>query len=142
MNEVIIFTDGGAQGNPGKAGAAFVIYIDGKIKEYAVYVGERTNNEAEYLAVILALEKLKQLLGKERSKKTKVIINLDSELVSKQLRGEYKILEENLQKLFMKFWNLKFDFGEIEIKLIPREENKRADKLVKKIIFGENKKLF
>jgi ribonuclease HI len=142
MNEVIIFTDGGAQGNPGKAGAAFVIYIDGKIKEYAAYVGERTNNEAEYLAVILALEKLKQLLGKERSKKTKVIINLDSELVGKQLRGEYKILEENLQKLFMKFWNLKFDFGEIEIKLIPREENKRADKLVKKIIFGENKKLF
>jgi ribonuclease HI len=142
MNEVIIFTDGGAQGNPGKAGAAFVIYIDGKIKEYAVYVGERTNNEAEYLAVIFALEKLKQLLGKERSKKTKVIINLDSELVGKQLRGEYKILEENLQKLFMKFWNLKFDFGEIEIKLIPREENKRADKLVKKIIFGENKKLF
>jgi ribonuclease HI len=142
MNEVIIFTDGGAQGNPGKAGAAFVIYIDGKIKEYAVYVGEKTNNEAEYLAVILALEKLKQLLGKERSKKTKVIINLDSELVGKQLRGEYKILEENLQKLFMKFWNLKFDFGEIEIKLIPREENKRADKLVKKIIFGENKKLF
>ncbi|MFZ8805994.1 MAG: ribonuclease HI family protein [Minisyncoccia bacterium] len=142
MNEVIIFTDGGAQGNPGKAGAAFVIYIDGKIKEYAVYVGERTNNEAEYLAVILALEKLKQLLGKERSKKTKVIINLDSELVGKQLRGEYKILEENLQKLFIKFWNLKFDFGEIEIKLIPREENERADKLVKKIIFGENKKLF
>jgi ribonuclease HI len=142
MNEVIIFTDGGAQGNPGKAGAAFVIYIDGKIKEYAVYVGERTNNEAEYLAVILALEKLKQLLGKERSKKTKVIINLDSELVGKQLRGEYKILEENLQKLFMKFWNLKFDFGEIEIKLIPREENERADKLVKKIIFEENKKLF
>jgi ribonuclease HI len=142
MNEVIIFTDGGAQGNPGKAGAAFVIYIDGKIKEYATYVGERTNNEAEYLAVILALEKLKQLLGKERSKKTKVIINLDSELVGKQLRGEYKILEENLQKLFMKFWNLKFDFGEIEIKLISREENKRADKLVKKIIFGENKKLF
>jgi ribonuclease HI len=142
MNEVIIFTDGGAKGNPGKAGAAFVIYIDGKIKEYAVYVGERTNNEAEYLAVILALEKLKQLLGKERSKKTKVIINLDSELVGKQLRGEYKILEENLQKLFMKFWNLKFDFGEIEIKLIPREENERADKLVKKIIFEENKKLF
>jgi ribonuclease HI len=142
MNEVIIFTDGGSKGNPGKAGAAFVIYIDGKIKEYATYVGERTNNEAEYLAVILALEKLKQLLGKERSKKTKVIINLDSELVGKQLRGEYKILEENLQKLFMKFWNLKFDFGEIEIKLIPREENERADKLVKKIIFGENKKLF
>ncbi len=142
MNEVIIFTDGGAQGNPGKAGAAFVIYIDSKIKEYAAYVGERTNNEAEYLAVILALEKLKQLLGKERSKKTKVIINLDSELVGKQLRGEYKILEENLQKLFMKFWNLKFDFGEIEIKVIPREENERADKLVKKIIFGENKKLF
>jgi ribonuclease HI len=142
MNEVIIFTDGGAQGNPGKAGAAFVIYIDGKIKEYAVYVGERTNNEAEYLAVILALEKLKQLLGKKRSKNTKVIINLDSELVGKQLRGEYKILEENLQKLFMKFWNLKFDFGEIEIKLIPREENERADKLVKKIIFEENKKLF
>ena len=142
MNEVIIFTDGGAKGNPGKAAAAFVIYIDGKIKEYAKEIGEKTNNEAEYLAVIFALEKLKQLLGKERSKKTRVIINLDSELVGKQLRGEYKILEENLQKLFMKFWNLKFDFEEIEIKIIPREENKRADSLVKKIIFGENKKLF
>ena len=141
MNEIVIFTDGGAKGNTGKAAISFVIFLNGKIKEYAKNVGEKTNNEAEYLAVIYALEKLKQILGKEKSKNSKIIINLDSEVVGKQLKGEYKILEENLQKLFMRFWNLKFDFKDIEIKIIPREENKRADNLVKKML-NDNKKLF
>jgi ribonuclease HI len=69
-----------------------------------------------------------------------VILHLDSELVGKQLLGKYKIKEENLQKLFIKFWNLKIDFPNLEIKIIPREENKIADKLVKSILFV--KKLF
>ncbi|MER3407098.1 MAG: hypothetical protein C4278_01585 [Patescibacteria group bacterium] len=135
MKEIKVFTDGGAINNPGKAAIACVIYFDEKIKEYKMEIGEATNNEAEYQAVIFALKKIKQIIGKENLKNYKVIIHLDSELVGNQLLGKYKIEEERLKLLFVDFWNLKIDFGELEIKIIPREENKKADELVKSVLF-------
>jgi len=141
--KIIVYTDGGSRGNPGSAALGVVIEGVGKqIKEYAEFLGEMTNNEAEYHAIIFALRKLRQLIGREKLTKTEVEIRSDSELVARQLRGEYKVEEKNLQPLFMKVWNLKFDFPKLIFKEISREENKRADKLVNAVLDKESNKLF
>ena len=126
MDKLIIYTDGGARGNPGPAAAGVVITdVEGKIlKEYSHYLGDRTNNQAEYEAVILGMQKAKQLRAKI------IEIRIDSELIGYQLMGKYKIKDSDLQPLFIKAWNLIQDFEKVEIKLVPREQNKRADKLV------------
>ncbi|GIW65832.1 MAG: hypothetical protein KatS3mg094_351 [Candidatus Parcubacteria bacterium] len=140
MEEIKVWTDGGVINEKNIGAIGIVILIDGKIKSYKARIDKITNNEAEYLAVIYALKKIKHLLGKNKIKNSKIIIHLDSELIGNQLLGKYKIKEENLQKLFINFWNLKIEFPLLEIKIIPREENSRADKLVKSVLF--EKKLF
>jgi ribonuclease HI len=132
--EIMVYTDGGAINNPGKAAIGVVIKFNHEVKEYAKEVGIKTNNQAEYLAVIFALEKIKQIFGKNNLSKLKIILNLDSELVAKQINNQYKIKDKKLFLYFVKFHNLKLDFGEIEINHIPREKN-LADRLVKKILF-------
>ena len=129
-NQLEVYTDGGARNNPGPAGIGAVIGN----KEYAEYIGETTNNIAEYKAVIFALKKAKHLLGKSKLKNTEIIINADSQLVVSQLSGEYKVLEKELQLLFMEVWNLKFNFPYLKFNYIPREQNKRADYLVNQAI--------
>lgn len=140
MREIKVWTDGGSLNNPGESAIGVVIDFGDRKNHYKAKVGIATNNEAEYLAVIYALKKLREILGKKKLKDVKVILHLDSELVGNQLLGKYKIKEEKLQKLFIKFWNIKIDFPNLEIKIIPREENKIADKLVKSLLFV--KKLF
>ena len=116
-----VFTDGGARGNPGPAAIGVVIGD----KNYSKYIGRRTNNQAEYEAIIFALEQAKKLKLQELE------INLDSELACKQLNREYKVKDKDLQPLFIKALNLSLDFQKIIFKHIPREQNKKADKLVK-----------
>ena len=115
-----VFTDGGARGNPGPAAIGVVIGD----KNYSKYIGRRTNNHAEYEAIIFALEQAKKLKLQELE------INLDSELACKQLNREYKVKDKDLQPLFIKALNLSLDFQKIIFKHIPREQNKKADKLV------------
>ena len=136
MNQLIIYTDGGSRGNPGPAALGAVIGS----KEYAAYLGTTTNNVAEYQAVIFALKKARQILGKNKLKDTEVIVKLDSELVANQLNGRYKVLEPELQPLFMEIWNLRFDFPNLTFQYVPREENTRADALVNQILDKENQK--
>ena len=139
----MIHTDGGARGNPGPAAIGVVIQkSDGGLKrEYCEYIGETTNNEAEYRAVIFALKKLKQLIGKNDTSRAKVEVHLDSELLERQMNGHYKIMDKNLQNLFLKIWNLKVDFGEVIFKHIPREDNHGADKLANAALDKELNKL-
>ena len=130
-NKIIVYTDGGSRGNPGPAGVGVVI-ADAKenvVKEYSKDIGARTNNEAEYEAVILALQKIKQLFGKEKAKSMEIEMRMDSQLVARQLGGKYKIMEEKLFPLFIKIWNLRMEFGKISFIEIPREKNKEADRL-------------
>lgn len=134
MNDkkIIIYTDGGSRGNPGKA-AIGVVFKDDKghlVKKYSKEIGVKTNNEAEYEALIFALQKARHLFGKERIKTLDIEIRTDSELAARQLNGRYKIEEERLFPLFIKLWNLKIDFGKIAFKEIPRSQNKEADYLV------------
>ena len=143
MNQkFIIHTDGGARGNPGPAAIGVIIEAPAEIKKYGEYIGEATNNEAEYQAVVFALKKLKQLIGKEKSKsEAEVEIYLDSELLVCQFNGEYKIKEKKLQQLFLEVWNLKQDFKNVSFKNIPRENNRGADKLVNQALDKELSRL-
>lgn len=133
MKKIIIYTDGGSRGNPGKAaiGAVFCNEKGDPFKDYSEYLGDNiTNNEAEYQAVILALKKFKALFGRKIADTSEIEIRSDSELMVKQLKGEYKVMEPRIQQLFIEIWNLKIDFKKIVFHLIPREKNQRADKLV------------
>lgn len=140
MKKITIFTDGGSRGNPGKAAAGVVFYNEAgqSFKEYAEFLSDdMTNNEAEYQAVIFALQKFKAVFGKKLAESTDIELKSDSELMVKQLNGEYKILDEKIQPLFLKIWNLKFDFKKIKFSLISREKNKLADRLVNEALDGQ-----
>lgn len=134
--KIMVYTDGGSRGNPGPSGIGVVIKNSKKqiIKKYSKDIGKRTNNEAEYEAVIFAMQKLKQLFGKEKVKNFDIEIRTDSELVIRQINGKYKIKEEKLFSLFIKIWNLKMDFSGISFQEIPRSQNKEADALVNEVL--------
>jgi len=141
--DYIIHTDGGSRGNPGPAAIGVVIQSDNKglKKEYGEFIGVATNNVAEYKAVIFALKKLKQLIGTAKASGVVIHIHVDSELLSKQLNGEYKIKEENIQKLFLEVWNLRLDFEHVEFVHVPREKNKDADRMVNQALDQQESRL-
>ena len=121
-----IYTDGGARGNPGPAGIGAVIKDEDEevVFEISDYIGEATNNQAEYQAVIAAIEKAKKLGADELE------FYLDSELVVKQLNREYKVKNKELAPLFVKIYNAVMGFKKVTFKHVLREKNKEADKLV------------
>jgi len=142
MKKIVINTDGGARGNPGPAAIGVVIYNEEEntLKKYSQYLGENlTNNEVEYQAVIFALKKIKALFGKKKAKSLEIEIRSDSELLTKQMQGLYKVLDSKIQALFLKVWNLKIDFKEVKFKSIPREKNKEADKLVNEALDNQKR---
>jgi len=124
MMKAILYTDGGARGNPGPAGIGVVLEFNSQKKYFKKFIGHATNNQAEYQAVILGLEKAKELGAQE------VDVFLDSELVQQQLAGNYKVKNQDLAALFIKVWNLAAGFKKIKYTHISRNDNKLADKLV------------
>lgn len=133
MKKIIIYADGGSRGNPGLSaiGAVFCNEKGDIIKKYSQVLEEKaTNNEAEYRAVIFALSKFKALFGKKLAFQSAVEVRTDSELLVRQMAGQYKVLEPKIQSLFLALWNIKIDFKKIRFKLVPRSQNKTADKLV------------
>jgi len=136
MNKINVFTDGGSRNNPGHA-AVGVVINDLKFKKY---IGIRTNNEAEYEGVILALEKLKENWSLEELNNSEIVFNLDSELVCKQINREYKIKDMKLSKLFLKIYKLKMDLENIKFQHVRREYNKEADRLVNEALDEYEKK--
>lgn len=129
--EYRVYTDGGSRGNPGNAASAFVVLKDGKvILKWKKYIGITTNNEAEYKALLYAIKWL--LKNKEKlDKEFRVSFFLDSELVVKQLRKEFKIKNENLKKFYLIISeDIKKLKCEISFNYVPRNKNKLADKLV------------
>ncbi len=133
MKRVTIYADGGARGNPGPAGAGAVILDEkGKVlKEVSSYLGEQTNNFAEYEAVIQSLTTLKKLIPEKARKDLPVEVKMDSELVVRQLNGLYQIKEETLFPKFIAVHNMRVkDFPRVTFTHVRREENKEADRLV------------
>jgi ribonuclease HI len=130
MKSLTINTDGGARGNPGPAGIGVVIKNEAGeiIYRHGGYIGEGTNNTAEYKALIKALEEAYNLGG------THLHINMDSELIVRQMQGVYKIKEPNLQKLAGEVIKLKNKFAKVDFTHVRREFNKEADALVNQAI--------
>jgi ribonuclease HI len=144
MKKITIYTDGGARGNPGPAGIGVAFYNErGEIfKEYSEYLGDnKTNNEAEYCAVIFALKKFKQLFGSKMAKISEIELKSDSKLLVSQLNGKYKVVNLKIQKLFLEVWNLKLDFKKVKFSAIPRVKNKKADSLVNEALDGAVKRM-
>jgi len=125
-----IFTDGGARGNPGPAGIGVVIkdQFGQTLESFGQYLGEQTNNVAEYSALIAGLKKAHELGASE------VTCFLDSQLVVEQMKKNWKVKEPALQKLFIQAYNASVFFKKITYKHIYREKNKEADKLVNEIL--------
>lgn len=132
-SKLVIFSDGGARGNPGPAGVGVVIYNEKReiIAQISKYIGKTTNNQAEYRALIYGLEKAKKLGGRELK------CYLDSELVVKQLNREYRVKDRDLEPLFIKIHNLTLAFKSISFNHVRREKNKEADSLVNKALDKE-----
>jgi len=137
MNKIKVFTDGGSRNNPGNA-AVGVVINEHKFKKY---IGIKTNNEAEYEGVILALQKLKEIFAKNELDNSEIVFHLDSELVCKQINRLYKVKDEKLQLLFLKVYNLKLDLKNIEFKHVRRELNKVADALVNEALDEKERKI-
>ncbi len=130
--KIIIYTDGGARGNPGPAGIGVVIQDEeGSIlKELSEYMGETTNNQAEYEAVIRALTEAKKLFG-AKLRDMEIEVRMDSELVVRQLAGLYKVKNGGLKEQFAHVARLRLEDAPNTIFVyVPREKNARADKLV------------
>ncbi len=142
-DKLIIYTDGGSRGNPGPAaiGVALADRTGHILKRYGKTIGRKTNNEAEYEAVLFGLAKARSLYGKDRVKRMVVEVRMDSELVCRQLEGQYKIEEERLWPFFMQTWNVRRDFGELLFRHVRREENREADRLVNEALDNEQGRL-
>ncbi|MFH1830133.1 MAG: ribonuclease HI family protein [Pseudomonadota bacterium] len=133
MNRITIYTDGAARGNPGPAGAGAILTDeDGRvIVEVCRYLGEMTNNQAEYRALLLAIEEAKRIGA------TNVVIFSDSELVVKQIKGDYRVKNEGIKPLHEKILKLLQEIGEYTIDHVLRENNKHADRLANLAIDGK-----
>ena len=135
MNKIFINTDGGSRGNPGPAAIGVVFYDEGgkQIHSCREYIGEGTNNEAEYRAIIKALQVLLQSkwFAENNIADKMVVCRLDSQLVVEQINGNYKIKQDHL-KDFMVTIRSMIEQMHLNISFvhIPREQNKDADKLV------------
>jgi len=127
LTEAEIYVDGASRGNPGPAGIGVVLKFDSKTICLKKFIGNKTNNEAEYLAL---LEGLKLAIG-INAKRVKVFS--DSELIIKQLKGEFSVKEARLGKLYSKVKELE-RLLDIEYFHIPRESNKLADELANEAI--------
>lgn len=125
-NELKIYTDGGSRGNPGPAafGVAITDESGRVLGKYSKYLGETTNNQAEYQAIHFALSKAKEMKANE------VEIYSDSELIVNQLNQNYKIKNQDLGVWFLKIWNLRQEIGKVRFIYVPRSENREADRLV------------
>ncbi|MBI2804233.1 MAG: ribonuclease HI family protein [Planctomycetes bacterium] len=123
-NTWTIYTDGGSRGNPGPAAYAYVIKRPGLPDiEGKCYLGKTTNNIAEYTGVVKALEHAKEIGGR------KLILLSDSELMVKQMNGQYKVKNEGLRPLYLQAVALRKHFDSLTIKHIYRDQNSQADAL-------------
>jgi len=126
-------TDGASKGNPGPSSIGFTIEKEGVIlEEYSKYIGETTNNTAEYTALISTIKRMKTL------KATDIIIYSDSELAVKQINGIYKVKNKGLKPLFSEVMKLLEEFDSFRVIHIYREENSIADRLANKAIKEHN----
>ena len=130
MAKFTIHADGGSRGNPGPSGAGATVddHLGKSVATVSKFLGTRTNNYAEYEAVILAFEALKKVVGKEVGE-TEVEVKMDSQLVVKQMKGEYKVKHPTMKEQQARLNQIAGAFGKVVFTHIFREENGDADAL-------------
>jgi ribonuclease HI len=128
--ELVLCTDGASRGNPGPAGAGAIISDSEGVTltEKAVYLGETTNNQAEYQALLIGLQEAVKLAP------ARLIVRMDSELIVRQLNGEYRVRNRDLQPLHSRARELMDQLNDVEVVHVPREENAHADRLANQAI--------
>jgi ribonuclease HI len=129
-HRLVLYIDGASRGNPGRAGAGVWI-TNGKgekISEVSRFLGYKTNNEAEYWALLLGLREAKRLRG------DRIQIFTDSQLVERQIKGVYRVKDSNLRALHRTVIQDLKTFSSFEIAAVPREENEEADRLANQAI--------
>ena len=132
-DSIIIYTDGGARGNPGPAGIGIVLKRgEETVEEFGAYIGDATNNQAEYSALLAGLERATKYTD------TELHCILDSELVVRQLNGEYKVKSEQLKKLVHQVRSLEQRFKQVTYEHTLRAGNQRADALVNQALDARN----
>lgn len=126
IEKVVVHVDGGSRGNPGpSAVAAVAASVDGEpLAERSRYIGETTNNVAEYRAVQLGLE-----LARELGAAAVEVVN-DSQLIARQIGGQYKVKHAGLRPLYLETMRSLREFDQWSVRDVRREHNKRADELV------------
>ena len=137
METYVIHCDGGARGNPGPAGSGATVDLKTdtglqRVADVSEWLGETTNNVAEYKAVIFALEAVKK-----HAKQLPVVVEavLDSQLIVEQMNGNYKVRNEGLKPLYQQVRHLVMELGgSVSFQHVLRAENKDADRLVNKAI--------
>ena len=128
-NFIEVYIDGAARGNPGKSGiGVFIIFEGNRNEEIKEYIGISTNNNAEYNALIKALQALKNFPNHH------IIINTDSQLLANQINGLWKVKNSNIKLLYRESMNLLKSFKNIQIQHIGRENNSDADRLANEAI--------
>jgi len=129
MTKYIVHTDGASRGNPGSAAIAYVINQDNNLTEYCQRIGQTTNNQAEYQAMAAALEKLIEMSIAD----SHIEFYSDSELMIKQLTGEYKVKDPFIRPIYdsikANLNNLEEQANTFKLNAIRRQFNKRADEL-------------
>jgi len=136
QKEWLLMVDGAARGNPGEAGCGAAIYDDtgAVVKELSRYLGHATNNVAEYEGLLLGLEALLELGRK------KIVVQSDSQLLVRQLNGEYRVKDEKLKVLHQRALALLRQFDSYRILHVRREMNKLADRLANRGIDDATKR--
>jgi ribonuclease HI len=132
MDYLKIFFDGGSRGNPGPSAIGVAVYDhkSHKIEEISECIGKQTNNIAEYTALDRALE------AAEKYDVKNIILVTDSKLVHNQLKKLWKIKDEKLQKIYLGIIEKLKRYSTVDLRLVPRKENREADALVNKALDG------
>ncbi|MGA8575561.1 MAG: ribonuclease HI family protein [Candidatus Cybelea sp.] len=131
--DATLFADGGSRGNPGPAasGAVLLDPAGELVEEIGAYLGVATNNVAEWTALVLGLE------AAAKRGIRRLAVRLDSELVVKQLSGEYRVKHAGLQPFYRRARQLIRGFAEVDVRHVPRKENALADRLVNRVLDQE-----
>lgn len=134
--KITLNTDGGARGNPGPAAAGAVVKNsrDEIVKTASRYLGETTNNQAEYRALILGLEAVAKANPQISLADVELTIKMDSELIVRQMKGEYKVRASDLIDLYLEAKQLSGRFGKAVFTHVRREQNTEADALVNQVL--------
>ena len=123
-----VYFDGAARGNPGPAGVGIILRLDGRVEKVKRFLGRKTNNQAEYLALITALEILASIGCRTVKAYT------DSQLLHNQLTGRYRVRDAELRRLHSRVLELLKDFEKFEIVYVGRAANREADRLANQAI--------